>query len=60
MASVFAVILIMLFYPAITLVEKIPAFDTFINQRKNGENKKQYDFGTIYDGAEYLHLLGEY
>ena len=39
MASGFAVILIILLYPFLSLVEKIPAFSEFINQRREGEIK---------------------
>lgn len=39
MASGFAAALIALFYPAITLAERLPAFAAFINQRRNGEIK---------------------
>ena len=39
MASGFAAALIAFFYPAITLVERLPAFATFINQRRKGEIK---------------------
>lgn len=39
MASGFAVILIIILYPFLSLVEKIPAFSEFINQRREGEIK---------------------
>ena len=39
MASGFAAALIAIFYPVITLAERLPAFATFINQRRNGEIK---------------------
>ena len=39
MASGFAVILIIILYPFLSLVEKIPAFSEFLNQRRDGEIK---------------------
>lgn len=39
MASGFAVILIIILYPFLSLVEKIPAFSEFLNQRREGEIK---------------------
>jgi len=39
MASVFAIALIVVLYPVITLAERWHAFASFINQRKDGEIK---------------------
>ena len=38
-ASLLAALLIGVFYPVITLAEKLPAFASFVNQRKSGEIK---------------------
>ena len=36
-AAVFAVLLAVIFYPALTLIGKISAFSAFVNERKRGE-----------------------
>lgn len=36
-AALFAVLLAVIFYPALTLIGKIPAFSAFVNERKRGE-----------------------
>ena len=37
LAAIFAVLLAVIFYPALTLIGKIPAFSAFVNERKRGE-----------------------
>ena len=39
MAAIFAVSLIIILFPAISLAEKIPLFSSFVNERKKGEFK---------------------
>ena len=36
-AALFAALLALIFYPALTLIGKIPAFSSFVNERKRGE-----------------------
>ena len=36
-AALLAVLLVLIFYPALTLIGKIPAFSAFVNERKRGE-----------------------
>ena len=39
MAVVFAVLLIVIFFPVLALFEKLPMFSSFVNERKHGEFK---------------------
>ena len=58
MATVYALSLIVILFPALFLAQKIPMFSSFVNERKKRRVHKQYGICRRHDGIQHRSMLG--